>query len=379
MTGVEVLPDDAALRQARRARVLAEMDAADVDVLIVGREGNARYVSGAPRLWTAGSRAFGPGCVLVRESGAVHLLSTWDEGIPDDIPHENLYGISFNAMSFVKVLKEIEGAATARTVATDSMTGSSANLLPKAFPSAELIDGEPLLRRVRRIKAPEEIEAIRASVRIAERALAEATKALVPGVTERELTAVFMEAMASAGVTTPAGQDVAWLTSREHPWRRSSRDAAVQSGDLVAFEAGVISGGYVGEVGRTHVVDGGGVIDPELVQRSDELWDRLTGACRAGAPLNGLLAAYDAAGVAPPPLPIARGLGLGFDLPLVTPALPRTAGEQNFEAGMVLALTGYVWKEGTGAAYVQEPVVVTESGPESLSTTPFREARSPIT
>ena len=272
------------------------MEAADIDVLIVGREGNARYVSGAPRLWTAGSRAFGPGCVLVRESGAVHLLSTWDEGIPDDIPHENLYGISFNAMSFVKVLQGIQGAATARTVATDSMTGSSANLLPKAFPSAELIDGEPLLRRVRQVKAPEEIAAIRASVGIAEVALAEAAKALMPGVTERALTAVFMEAMASAGVTTPAGQDVAWLTSREHPWRRSSRDAAVQAGDLVAFEAGVISGGYVGEVGRTYSVGGGGVVDQELVRRFDELWDRLTAACRVGAPLHGLLNAYDESG-----------------------------------------------------------------------------------
>ena len=80
MTVVEILPDDAALRRARRARVLAAMEAADVDFLIVGREGNARYVSGAPRLWTAGSRAFGPGCVFVRENGAVHLLSTWDEG-----------------------------------------------------------------------------------------------------------------------------------------------------------------------------------------------------------------------------------------------------------------------------------------------------------
>ena len=379
MTVVEVLPDDAALRQARRARVLAEMEAADIDVLIVGREGNARYVSGAPRLWTAGSRAFGPGCVLVRDSGAVHLLSTWDEGIPDDIPHENLYGISFNAMNFVKVLQGIQGAATARTVATDSMTGSSANLLPKAFPSAELIDGEPLLRRVRQVKAPEEIAAIRASVRIAEVALAEAAKALAPGVTERALTAVFMEAMASAGVTTPAGQDVAWLTSREHPWRRSSRDAAVQAGDLVAFEAGVISGGYVGEVGRTYSVDGGGLIDQELVRRFDELWDRLTAACRVGAPLHGLLDAYDESGVPPPPMPVARGLGLGFDLPLVTPALPRTAAEQAFEAGMVLALTGYVWKEGAGAVYVQEPVVITASGPELLSTTPFREGRSLIT
>ena len=73
------------------------MEAADIDILVVGREANARYVSGAPRLWTAGSRAFGPGCVLVRATGAVHLLSTWDEGVPDDIPHEHLYGISFNS------------------------------------------------------------------------------------------------------------------------------------------------------------------------------------------------------------------------------------------------------------------------------------------
>ncbi len=161
MTAVEILPDEAALRLARRARVLAAMEEADVDFLIVGREGNARYVSGAPRLWTAGSRAFGPGCVFVRESGAVHLLSTWDEGIPEEIPHENLYGITFNAMNFVKVLSKMEGAATARRVATDSMSGSSANLLPKAFPSAELVDGEPMLRQVRRVKSPDEIEAIR--------------------------------------------------------------------------------------------------------------------------------------------------------------------------------------------------------------------------
>ena len=162
MTVTEVLPDDASLRVARRTRVLAEMEAADIDVLVVGREGNARYVSGAPRLWTAGSRAFGPGCVLVRATGSVHLLSTWDEGIPDDIPHEHLYGISFNATNFVKALQRIEGAATVRTVATDALTPSSARLLPTAFPSAELVDGEPLLRRVRRVKTPEEVDAIRA-------------------------------------------------------------------------------------------------------------------------------------------------------------------------------------------------------------------------
>jgi Xaa-Pro dipeptidase len=372
----EVLPDDAGLRQARRARVLAEMEAADVDILVVGREGNARYVSGAPRLWTAGSRAFGPGCVLVRATGAVHLLSTWDEGIPDDIPHERLYGITFNTMNFVKVLQGIDGAATARSVATDGLMPSFSQLLPKAFPSAELVDGEPLLRRARGTKTPEEIDAIRASVRIAERALAAAEAALTPGVTERQLTGVFMEAMAASGITTPAAQDVAWITSREHPWRRASRDVPVAPGDLVAFEAGVISAGYGGELGRTRSLERDGAHGRALFARCDEVWDRLLDACRPGAPASDLLDAYGAAGEPEPPMPIARGLGLGFDHPLVTHELPHTAAGQRLEAGMVFVLTAYVWEQGVGAVYGQDPVVVTASGPDVLSPNPFRDARS---
>lgn len=373
----EVRPDDAALRLARRARVLGEMEAAGVDILVLGREANARYVSGAPRLWTAGSRAFGPGCVVVRETGAVHLLSTWDEGIPEDIPRERLYGISFNAANFLRVLRGVDGASTARVVATDALTPSSAQLLPKAFPAAEVVDGEPLMRRARGTKTPEEIDAIRSAVRVAERALAAAEAALAPGITERRLTGVFMEAMAAAGITTPSTQDVAWITSRGHPWRRADRDTPVAPGDLVAFEAGVIAAGYVGELGRTHSVPGDGHGHGALYDRWDELWDRLLDACRPGAPLTGLLDAYDAAGIAVPPVPVARGLGLGFDVPLVTHALPRTAADQHLDVGMVLALTGFVWQEGVGAVYGEEPVLLTHTGPELLSTTPFRDSRRP--
>ncbi len=376
MTTTEVLPDDIALRRARRDRVLAEMEAEGIDLLVLGREGNARYVSGAPRLWTAGSRAFGPGCVLERSTGSVYLLSTWDEGIPDEIPHENLYGISFNAGTFVKALRRIGSAAIARKVATDSLTGSSANLLPKAFPAAEFVDGEPMLRRVRRVKAPEEVEAIRSSVHIAERALHQAEAALTAGITERQLTGVFMQAMAAAGVTTPSTQDVAWTTSPHYPWHRASRDVPVVQGDLVAFDAGVIVGGYAGELGRTHMVGDGNGVDLELLERWSALRERLLAACRPGLPLSDLLAAYDAGALAAPPMPVARGLGLGYDLPLVTQALPGEAAEQQVEAGMVLVLTAYVWKQGVGALYGAEPVVVTAAGPETLTSTSLRTGRS---
>ena len=141
----------------------------------------------------------------------------------------------------------------------------------------------------------------------------------------------------------------------------------------------MILGGYVGELGRTRPAGDDVALDPALLGRWDELWDRLLAACRVGAPLSDLLDAYDSAGLPLPPMPVARGLGLGYDLPLVTAALPRTAGEQVVEAGMVLALTAYVWQEGVGAIYGQEPLLITATGPELLSANPFREARSPLT
>ena len=174
-----------ALRTGRRDRALAQMQKHDLDVLVLGRQANVRYVTGAPQLWVAGTRPFGPTCVVVRETGAIHLLSTWDEGIPDDIPHENLYGIAWNPTNTISVLKRIEGAATARRVGTDALSPGFAQLLPVAFPNAELVDGELAMRAARRIKTPEEVTALREAIRVAEVGLAAAVAELRPGVTER--------------------------------------------------------------------------------------------------------------------------------------------------------------------------------------------------
>ena len=46
---------------------------------------------------------------MVRSTGEIHLNSTWDEGIPDDIPHDHLYGLAWNPMTLIEVLKSIEG------------------------------------------------------------------------------------------------------------------------------------------------------------------------------------------------------------------------------------------------------------------------------
>ncbi|OBJ66689.1 M24 family metallopeptidase [Mycobacterium colombiense] len=369
----EVLPDERTLRSGRRQRALAQMAAHDLDVLVLGRQANVRYVTGAPQLWVAGTRPFGPTCVLVRETGAVHLLSTWDEGVPEDIPHENLYGISWNPMNTMSALQRIDGAATARRVGTDALSPVFAQLLPTAFPNAQLVDGELAMRAARRIKTNEEIAALRESVAVAEAALAAAVSELRPGVTEQALAGVLLEASAAGGVSTPSNQDVAWVTSRTHPWRRAHGDGRIQDGDLVAFSAGVLAGGYVGEVGRTWPADSrhapGGAAT--LHGRWERLWDKLIAACRPGAGASELLEAYRAAGEHEPPMPVARGLGMGFDPPVVSKHLPTTAADERLEPGMVLAVTGYVWEEGVGAVFGREAVLITADGPEVLTASPF--------
>jgi Xaa-Pro dipeptidase len=366
----EVLADDRALREGRRERALAQMDKHDLDVLVLGRQANVRYVSGAPQLWVAGTRPFGPTCVVVRETGAIHLLSTWDEGVPDDIPHENLYGISWNPMNTISVLKDIQGAEVAERVGTDALSPVFAQLLPVAFPNAELVDGELAMRAARRIKTAEEVTALREAIRVAELGLAAAVAELRPGISEKTLAGILLEAMAAGGVSTPSTQDAAWVTSRDHPWRRASADGRVHAGDLVAFSSGVLDGGYTGEVGRTWPVgEPSGVTD--LYRRWNTLWDRLYDSCQPGAPAIDLFAAYQAAGEELPPMPVARGLGLGFDTPVVSQHLPATAAEEQLEAGMVLAVTGYVWQSGVGAVYGREAVLITPDGPEILTSSPF--------
>ncbi|WP_193046969.1 M24 family metallopeptidase [Mycolicibacterium baixiangningiae] len=368
--GIEIEADGRALRYSRRERALAQMEIHDLDMLVLGRQANVRYISGAPQLWVVGTRPFGPICEFVRATGEIHLNNTWDEGIPEEIPHENLYGFAWNPMTLVGILQNIKGADSFRRVGTDALTPTFAKLLPMAFPNAELIDAEQAMQAARRIKTPEEVQALRRALAVAEEGLAAGVAALGPGTTEKALAGAVLEAEAAGGVSTPATQDAAWVTSKEHPWRRADGDGLVRDGDLVALSAGVLADGYVAEVARTLYVGEPTDAVRALYRRRDDLWDRLLEACRPGMTASALLDAYQQAGERLPAMPVAHGLGLGFDPPVVSPTLRATAEADILEEGMVLAVTAYVWEQGVGAVFTRDAVLITADGAEILSAVP---------
>ena len=170
-------------------------------------------------------------------------------------------------------------------------------------------------------------------------------------------------------MSTPAHQDAVWVTAKDHPWRRAHDGDRVQDGDLVAFASGcstvAISARSVAP-GRRRRHRGARA----LFERSDALHDRLIGACRPGAANAELLAAYEAAGEALPVVPVAHGLGAGFDSRSSHRSSPATAAAERQEQGMVLAVTGYVFESGVGAVFRRDVVLITEDGADVLTSAP---------
>ena len=366
------------LRRERRRRVLSALADHDLDALVVGREANARYVAGTRRLWLSGTRPFGPGCVLVRATGDVHLMSNWDEGVPDDIPSDHLFAMSWNPMLLVDRLRRIEGLPGARRIGVDAMSPRWRELLPLVAPDAELVDAQSVLLALRMRKTADEVQCIRTAVAIAEAALLAAVDSLRPGVRERQLLGAFGRRMTEFGVTTPAVEGTFCATDPAPAGspprlRRLVSDRVIDQGELVALSGGVLYAGYEGSVGRTWPCNGPQrrAVPAEqrhLHQRWQAVWDRLSEACRPGATGGDLRAAYEAGGEPLPAFPVVYSAGLGYEAPLAGSSLGAAFDARwRLEPGMVLGVQAYV--AGAAGGYLGlETVLVTDDGPEVLST-----------
>ena len=288
--------------------VLEEMARQAIDVLLLGREGNARYVSGARRLFLAGERAFAPGCVVVRDHAAVHLLSATDFGIPEGIPRHNLYAPSWNPATLVGRVAAIPGVAPANRVGVDGLTPLFEALLASSLPGAELVDAEAVMRAARRTKSAEELALIRAAAAVAEAMMTAALDAVRAGAPDGTIKGVAMQAMAASGVTTAAFEP------------RIDRN-----GGRVSVAVGVLREGWEADLTRTVP----GPVRPEELTAG-------IARCRAGAAVAEIGAHV-------------HGIGLGYEV------LPPSAV---LEPGMVLSV-------GTDGA--RDVVLVREDVPELLT------------
>ena len=329
-------------------RTLDEMARRDVDVLVLGREGNARFVSDATRLWLAGTRPFAPGCVVVRETGAVHLMSVTDVGVPAVIPPERLYPMSWNPANIMGAVAEIPGVRDARLIGVDGLTPLFEQLFAATFPDAQLADGDAVMRAARRVKSAADVERIRSAISVAEDALGAAIAALRPGVRESDLKGVFEERMSRLGTTTPAFEGAFCVVDGDGPVRRFVSDRRIADRDLVAMSAGVLLDGWEGSLARTWPVGTPSPQHGERRARRRAEWKRALDRCRAGVRIADL---PRTSGVS------VHGVGLGYE------GLEDTA---ELEPGMTLQVA----VEAAGVLG-GDAVLVGDGDPEPLTAFPY--------
>ena len=243
---------------------------------MLGREANARAVSGANRLWLAGTRAFAPGCVVVRSEHAVHLLANSDAGF-EGFPRDQLYPITWNPERLLASLRAIPGLTDARTVGVDGMSPGMHQLLQAvaARTRASSTPGRssPSSGRCSRPRRSTRCTKPR---RVACNGLAAMAAFLRDGVRARVLRGVCAERFASLGVTTPAFEAVAApIDGGASTWLPPER--LLGAGESVALRAGALRDGWEASLARTYVVG-----EPSAEQPPPAGWDEVFALCRPG-------------------------------------------------------------------------------------------------
>jgi Xaa-Pro aminopeptidase len=360
--------DDADLRADRRRRLFAAMADAGLDALVLGRPAEVAFATGARQLWTAGSRPFGPACVAVRATGHTHVLSTWDADVPPEVGHEDLYGLSWNPVNIAASLAAIPGLPDAARIGTSSSTPGFARLLAAVAPGAEVVDGSAAVWAARTPKSEAEVDRIAAAAGIAAAGLAAMDAVLRPGASERDLLAAYREAIAAAGAPAPPSEGVACATPTRGPvaLRRIATADPIGSGQLVILDPGAFHRGYEGGLGRTRVAGGGPPTGgrTDLFTRARRARAAVAAACRPGATGADLVAAWTATGEPLPAEPLAHGVGLGVEPPVVGPGV---SAASVLARGTVLAVTAWVAEEGVGGVLQRDLVLVTGGDPRVLT------------
>lgn len=243
-------------------------------------------------------------------------------------------------------------------------------LIESAAPRAAYLNAEDAVARLRMQKDEAEIGRIRKAVQIAESALEQTLKGIQPGVTERELANELTIQMLRAGSAPelPFAPIVAFGEASANPHAVPS-DRALKEGDLIIIDWGAAEPeGYLSDLTRTFHF---GELDPELVEIT-----------RTVERAN--LAAQEAAGPGVPAQEVDRaaravietagygdrfihrtghGLGLeGHEEPYI-----RGDNPQILSPGMVFTIEPGIYLPGKGGARIEDDVVITANGCESLS------------
>ncbi|UOQ45980.1 Xaa-Pro peptidase family protein [Halobacillus salinarum] len=243
----------------------------------------------------------------------------------------------------------------------------------------EVVDGQEPIEHARSIKSPQEIEAMKISVRTAEEGMIRMKQALEPGITENELWSHLHQTNISHGGDYV---ETRLLNSghRTNPWFQECSDKVIREGELVAFDTDMNGPfGFFTDISRTFFCGDGTPTDEQkrLYQTAYEQIQYNIELLKPGMTFR----EYAEKSWEIPDeffanryFTVAHGTGLSGEYPYIV--FPQDFEEKGYdgviEENMVLSVESYIGAEGgKEGVKLEEQLLVTKDGVENFSDFPF--------
>jgi len=272
------------------------------------------------------------------------------------------------------VIRETSGGET--RIAADHLDPLGAKAMEER--GFSIHNGQEVMERARAIKSDDEIQAMLISISVCEAGMAKMQQELRAGITENELWSHLHQVNIAKG-----GE---WIETRllasggrTNPWFRECSDRIIRAGELVAFDTDLIGPfGYCSDLSRTWFCGPGRPTDEQkrLYSYAYEQVQTNIDEMRAGrtfrevaetswrVPNEFVARRYGS---------MTHGVGLADEWPHLTFSdKADTSMPGTLEAGMTVCVESYIGAEdGNEGVKLEEQVLVTEDGPQRLSTYPY--------
>jgi len=350
--------------QARLANLRAALQQENLDALLVSQPENCTYLSGF-----TGSDSW----LLISADLALFATdSRYYEQMKLECPDFELVKIQ---RRFTDVLPTMLERAKVRRLGfeADSATFADVQDWSKAAPDYEWVPTKSLVLKLRAVKDAEEIAALRASIKLADEAMAAALSQARPGMTELDLAWVI-----ESYIRTHGAQGVSFDTivgcgpngARPHA---TASETPLVAGEPIVIDMGARLKGYCSDMTRTICLG-----QPNNPTRFWEVYNTVLQAQQAAeAALHPGMTGQEADAIARDLITKAgygeyfgHNLGHGVGLAIhERPLLSRT-NTVPLEANNFVTVEPGIYLPGWGGVRIEDIVLITEDGAEVLTSTP---------
>ena len=239
-------------------------------------------------------------------------------------------------------------------------------LLAALPPEPTLVATAGLVEELRIVKEPEEVELLRAVASIAGRAFDRIRSAIRPGLRERDVAFLLEQTFRELGADGPAFETIVAAGERGALPHGRASDRVLSRGNMVVVDFGATAAGYHSDTSRTIVVgeptpEQGRVIEAVrqaqlasiALMKPGETADEIDRRARD------VLAGEEHA--------FGHGLGHGIGLQVHERPYLSPTDHTALRSGMVITNEPGIYIPGWGGVRLEEMVLITESGPEVLT------------